>query len=296
MLRERILQQIIEWIESNLELPVSIDDIAQKSGYSRRNIQLLFRNFMHMPLGAYIRKRRLCRAAILVRLTTKSMLSIALSLHFDSQQSFSREFKKQFGCTPREYRYRNFWNTAYILPPALKSQYKKTHCTLVHLSEIHLLGDSFKYDIILSNTASEEEKKFRRNYLSRYLKKAREDIYCISTFKPSRKSEDYLTIETFAGAVRTDTDNDTLTEWVTSGGVYASFHYEGDWEHYANWVRGIYLTELPDKGLVRVNGYDIELFYYNKTFTDNDSNYVTCDIFIPVKSAMSHLLLQNNAE
>lgn len=55
---------------------------------------------MHVPLGEYIRKRRLCRAAILVRLTAKSMLDIALSLHFDSQQSFSREFKKLFGCSP----------------------------------------------------------------------------------------------------------------------------------------------------------------------------------------------------
>ncbi|HGY8893060.1 TPA: AraC family transcriptional regulator, partial [Escherichia coli] len=52
----------MEWIECNLEHPISIEDIAQKSGYSRRNIQLLFRNFMHVPLGEYIRKRRLCRA------------------------------------------------------------------------------------------------------------------------------------------------------------------------------------------------------------------------------------------
>ena len=84
MIRQKILQQLLEWIECNLEHPISIEDIAQKSGYSRRNIQLLFRNFMHVPLGEYIRKRRLCRAAILVRLTAKSMLDIALSLHFDS--------------------------------------------------------------------------------------------------------------------------------------------------------------------------------------------------------------------
>lgn len=79
MIRQKILQQLLEWIECNLEHPISIEDIAQKSGYSRRNIQLLFRNFMHVPLGEYIRKRRLCRAAILVRLSAKSMLDIALS-------------------------------------------------------------------------------------------------------------------------------------------------------------------------------------------------------------------------
>lgn len=49
MIRQKILQQLLEWIECNLDHPISIEDIAQKSGYSRRNIQLLFRNFMHMP-------------------------------------------------------------------------------------------------------------------------------------------------------------------------------------------------------------------------------------------------------
>ncbi|END57144.1 bacterial regulatory helix-turn-helix s, AraC family protein, partial [Escherichia coli p0305293.13] len=47
------------------------------------------------------------------------MLDIALSLHFDSQQSFSREFKKLFGCSPREYRHRDYWDLANIFPSFL---------------------------------------------------------------------------------------------------------------------------------------------------------------------------------
>ena len=165
MIRQKILQQLLEWIECNLDHPISIEDIAQKSGYSRRNIQLLFRNFMHMPLGSYIRKRRLCRAAILVRLTAKSMLDIALSLHFDSQQSFSREFKKLFGCSPREYRLRDFWDLTNILPPLLTRQHQKTDCRLINLPETRIWGNSFKYDIEISNKPPDEEVKLRRNHL-----------------------------------------------------------------------------------------------------------------------------------
>ena len=94
MIRQKILQQLLEWIECNLEHPISIEDIAQKSGYSRRNIQLLFRNFMHVPLGEYIRKRRLCRAAILVRLSAKSMLD--LGYVGESVKHFNPEFVR--GC------------------------------------------------------------------------------------------------------------------------------------------------------------------------------------------------------
>lgn len=151
MIRQKILQQLLEWIECNLEHPISIEDIAQKSGYSRRNIQLLFRNFMHVPLGEYIRKRRLCRAAILVRLTAKSMLDIAISLHFDSQQSFSREFKKLFGCSPRVYRHRDYWDLANIFPSFLIRQQQKTECRLVNFPETPIFGNSFKYDIEVSN-------------------------------------------------------------------------------------------------------------------------------------------------
>ena len=112
---------------------------------------------MHVPLGEYIRKRRLCRAAILVRLTAKSMLDIALSLHFDSQQSFSREFKKLFGCSPREYRHRDYWDLANIFPSFLIRQQQKTECRLINFPETPIFGNSFKYDIEVSNKSPDEE-------------------------------------------------------------------------------------------------------------------------------------------
>ncbi|EEZ4383092.1 MULTISPECIES: helix-turn-helix domain-containing protein [Escherichia] len=283
MIRQKILQQLLEWIECNLGNPISIEDIAQKSGYSRRNIQLLFRNFMHVPLGEYIRKRRLCRAAILVRLTAKSMLDIALSLHFDSQQSFSREFKKLFGCSPREYRLRDYWDLENIFPPFLTRQYPKTDCTLIHFPETRIFGNAFKYDIEVSNKSPDEEVKLRRHYLARYMRNFKTDIYFVSTFKPSTKSVDLLTVETFVGTVCEHADTDMPKEWSTTQGLYASFRYEGDWEYYPDWVRNVYLIELPARGLARVNGSDIERFYYNDNFVEQDSNDVVCEIFIPVR-------------
>ena len=32
------------------------------------------------------------------------------------------------------------------------------------------------------------------------------------------------------------------------------------------WARNLYLMELPARGLARVNGSDIERFYYNEDF------------------------------
>ena len=44
MIRQKILQQLLSGLSATLSNLISIEDIAQKSGYSRRNIQLLFRN------------------------------------------------------------------------------------------------------------------------------------------------------------------------------------------------------------------------------------------------------------
>ncbi|EHQ8953038.1 AraC family transcriptional regulator, partial [Escherichia coli] len=45
----------------------------------------------------------------------------------------------------------------------------------------------------------------------------------------------------------------------------------------------LYLMELPARGLARVNGSDIERFYYNEDFVEKDGNDVVCEIFIPVR-------------
>lgn len=37
------------------------------------------------------------------------------------------------------------------------------------------------------------------------------------------------------------------------------------------------------QGVSRVNGSDIERFYYNEDFVEKDSNDVVCEIFIPVR-------------
>ncbi|EFY4922287.1 transcriptional regulator, partial [Shigella dysenteriae] len=102
------------------------------------------------------------------------------------------------------------------------------------------------------------------------MKDFKTDIYFVSTFKPSTKSVDLLTVETFAGTVCEYAD--MPKEWTTTRGLYASFRYEGNWENYPDWVRNIYLIELPARGLARVNGSDIELFYYNEDFVEKDGN------------------------
>ena len=55
-------------------------------------------------VGEYIRKRRLTESADELIGGSKRVLDIALDFHFQSQEAFSRSFKKLFGLTPGAYR------------------------------------------------------------------------------------------------------------------------------------------------------------------------------------------------
>ncbi|MCV5191306.1 AraC family transcriptional regulator, partial [Escherichia coli] len=106
-------------------------------------------------------------------------------------------------------------------------QQQKTECRLINFPETPIFGNSFKYDIEVSNKSPDEEVKLRRHHLARCMKNFKTDIYFVSTFEPSTKSVDLLTVETFAGTVCKPTDSEMPKEWTINRGLYASFRYEG---------------------------------------------------------------------
>lgn len=167
--------------------------------------------------------------------------SLCILIH----SSHSAANLKLFGCSPREYRHRDYWDLANIFPSFLIRQQQKTECRLVNFPETPIFGNSFKYDIEVSNKLPDEEVKLRRHHLVRCMKNFKTDIYFVSTFEPSTKSVDLLTVETFAGTVCKQTDSEMPKEWTINRGLYVSFRYEGEWEHYPEWARNLYLMELP---------------------------------------------------
>ncbi|EMY5618089.1 AraC family transcriptional regulator [Providencia stuartii] len=99
-----IISEILVWIEGNLTNRLSLDDIAQHSGYTKWHLQRVFRKIVGMPLGEYIRRRRICEAAKELQTTNLQVIDIALKYQFNSQQSFAKRFKAYLGISPSLYR------------------------------------------------------------------------------------------------------------------------------------------------------------------------------------------------
>jgi len=104
-MQEEIIHSLTHWIDQNLDKSLSIDEVAAKSGYSKWHLQRMFRSVTKQTLGGYIRERRLTLAAEALSQTQRPVFDIAMQYGYDSQQTFSRVFRRQFAQTPTAYRH-----------------------------------------------------------------------------------------------------------------------------------------------------------------------------------------------
>ncbi|MBC6439733.1 MAG: GlxA family transcriptional regulator [Rhodospirillales bacterium] len=91
-------------MESNLEEPLPLPDIADSVGLSTRQLERLFKKHLGRTPSRYYRELRLHHARLMLMQGSASILSIALAAGFVSASHFSRRYREYFGRTPREER------------------------------------------------------------------------------------------------------------------------------------------------------------------------------------------------
>lgn len=94
------VQQAIDLMQETLEEPISCDEIAAKSGISRRQLERQFKHYTSMPPLKYYISLRLARAHKLLQQTDLSVAQVAVSTGFLSLEHFSRVYRGKFGCPP----------------------------------------------------------------------------------------------------------------------------------------------------------------------------------------------------
>ncbi|WP_324256054.1 GlxA family transcriptional regulator [Niveibacterium sp. 24ML] len=89
-------------MEANLEEPLTTDQIAERIGVSRRQLERLFKRHLEAVPSQYYLELRLQRARQLLRATRQSIVQIGLACGFASGPHFSSAYRNRFGMTPRE--------------------------------------------------------------------------------------------------------------------------------------------------------------------------------------------------
>jgi transcriptional regulator GlxA family with amidase domain len=98
------LIDVINLMESNIEIPLSLPDIANKCSLSLRQIERLFHKYRGVTPSQYYLSLRLSHAKQLLLNTNNSVIDISIATGFETQSYFTACYRKFFGSSPRSHR------------------------------------------------------------------------------------------------------------------------------------------------------------------------------------------------
>ncbi|RUS46048.1 AraC family transcriptional regulator [Cohnella sp. AR92] len=94
------MNSAMEYVETHLSDAIDYDQVARIACCSTYHFQRMFSFITNVPLGEYIRRRRLSLAAFELQQKGTRVIDIALKYGYESPEAFSRAFKKMHGVMP----------------------------------------------------------------------------------------------------------------------------------------------------------------------------------------------------
>ncbi|OGG94135.1 MAG: AraC family transcriptional regulator [Candidatus Lambdaproteobacteria bacterium RIFOXYD2_FULL_50_16] len=99
------LERVYDYIQANLDQALSVERLAQVSGFSRFHFHRLFSLYTGLSVSAYVRQVRLQVVAHqLVFLKQRRIIEIGLDCGFENPESLARAFKAAYGQSPSQFR------------------------------------------------------------------------------------------------------------------------------------------------------------------------------------------------
>lgn len=92
-----------EYIDSHLQEPITLLDLARVAAYSPWHAARMFSELTGKAPFEYIRALRLSKAAMILRDNDVKVIDVAFDFVFDSHEGFTKAFSKTFGLAPAMY-------------------------------------------------------------------------------------------------------------------------------------------------------------------------------------------------
>ena len=100
-----IINNAVDYInEHYADEDISLDSVAEEINISANYLSAVFSNKVGLSFVEYVTKKRMAKAKILLRNTSKRSGEIANEIGYKDPRYFSFVFKKNQGCTPSQYR------------------------------------------------------------------------------------------------------------------------------------------------------------------------------------------------
>jgi len=285
------MQNAINYIEDRLFEPIQLQDVAEQAYFSPYHFYRMFQAMAGYSLKEYIRRRRLSEATEKLRTTEISILELAFMCQYESQEAFTRAFKKEFGRNPGDFRKHKASFRSFLPMDVTNNRLKgekemvEIQPQIVNKSEFLVIGPAIKCttedDENIKRIPLFWEEAMQKGMLERIPNVVDEQIcygICLDFESPN-----------FAYMIAREVDShegipDDMIGRTIPAATYAVFTAKGPiTKAVQDATRYIYSTWLPESGYEHAMTADLEV-YDERRMSDEDQSEV--DIYIPiVKSA-----------
>ena len=100
------IARVLAYIDSHYDHELDLDRLAKVARVSKFHFHRVFKEYMRISLGQYIKLKRLESGMWRLIYTKNNTLEIALDSGYENHAAFTRAFKKEMGCTPQEFKER----------------------------------------------------------------------------------------------------------------------------------------------------------------------------------------------
>lgn len=101
---DMLANSIFRFIEENYTENCSLSALSQKTGYDYAYLSAYFKKTVGLSYNEYVNRYRISKACYLLTNSDRTVLDISSECGFNSLRSMNRNFRKQTGMTPAEYR------------------------------------------------------------------------------------------------------------------------------------------------------------------------------------------------
>lgn len=279
-MQQIICRHILQWVEDNIDTGRNISGLAKTVGYSRRTLESWFLTFCEMSPGDYLFRRRMTRAAVMLRLTILSVTEIAQLLHYSCNQNFAKAFRRFSGKTPTQYRNSKEWDLTILQNSLLFSDNKVTEVEVCELTDRYLCGTSHCCaDSWLNNAKESLTQQIHREVIRLFLS-GEGDIYLSG--RPVVSDDLSKNREGHVGALITIghlTDTETEKTVLMPGGRFCSYRFSCNWSEYSLYTNMCFIKMMSEHKFQYAGG-DCYVHFTGSPVTI--MSQVECEIFIPV--------------
>jgi len=99
----QLLAHALSYMEEHMSESLRTEDIAAGCYCSKSSLEKLFRNVNNISVHDYIVRRKMVIAAKELQAGSANILELALSLGYNSNEAFTRAFRRVWNCNPSEY-------------------------------------------------------------------------------------------------------------------------------------------------------------------------------------------------